>query len=81
LSAARDTGAAALALSLVSMQEAQTVSYVSALRAGLEQEVQLWLGGVGAREIELPSGVECFQSLDELERHVMLLSVAGSASR
>jgi DNA-binding transcriptional MerR regulator/methylmalonyl-CoA mutase cobalamin-binding subunit len=81
LSAARDTDAAALAISLVSMQEAQAVSYVSALRAGLEQEVQLWLGGVGARELELPSQVECFQSLDELERHVMLLSVAGSAIR
>jgi hypothetical protein len=38
--------------------------------------VQLWLGGPRASEIELPTGVDCMQTLEDLEQRVSLLPSA-----
>lgn len=78
LGAVEDTDAAALALSLVTVPSAQAARSVSALREGLASEVHLWLGGAGARDIELPRGVEHIESLEDLEQRVILLGAASS---
>ena len=78
LGAVEDTDAAALALSLVTMPAAQAVRTVKALRGGLASEVHLWLGGAGARDVELPQGVEHIESLEDLEQRVILLRVASA---
>ncbi len=78
LGAVEDTDAAALALSLVTVPAAQAARTVSALRGGLASEVHLWLGGAGARDVELPQGVEHIESLEDLEQRVILLGVASA---
>ena len=78
LGAVEDTDAAALALSLVTVPAAHAARTVSALRGGLASEVHLWLGGAGARDVELPQGVEHIESLEDLEQRVILLGVASA---
>jgi DNA-binding transcriptional MerR regulator len=73
LSAVEGAGAAALALSLVTIPGPQATRTVGALRGGMAAEVRLWLGGSGARDLELPSAVEYIESLEDLEQQVMLL--------
>jgi DNA-binding transcriptional MerR regulator len=77
LSAVEATGAAALALSLVTMPSAQATRTVSALRGGLADEVHLWLGGIGAANLALPQRVECIEDLEDFEQRVMLLASAS----
>jgi DNA-binding transcriptional MerR regulator len=73
LGAVAATGAAALALSLVSIPAAQATRAVGALRGGLANEVRLWLGGSGASDLELPDAVEYIASLEGFEQRVALL--------
>jgi methanogenic corrinoid protein MtbC1 len=75
------TGAAALALSLVTVPTAQAMRSVSALRGGMADEVRLCLGGAGASDIELPDGVERIESLEDLEQRVVLLGFESASAR
>ncbi len=75
LSAAEETGAAALALGIVTIHADHATRIVGTLRAGLPSEVQLWLGGSGARDLQLPDGVEYIESLEDLEQRVTLLGL------
>lgn len=81
LGAVELTGAAALALSIVTVPTAQATRSVSALRGGLADEVRLWLGGAGASGIELPDGVEHIESLEDLEQRVVLLGFESASAR
>ena len=81
LGAVEGTDAAALALSLVAVPAAQATRIVSALRGGLASDVHLWLGGAGASDVELPQGVEHIESLEDLERRVVLLGAASTRVR
>ena len=66
-------GAAALALSLVTLPAADAERCVSALRTGLSSSVDLWLGGPVAAQIELPPRTDLIASLDALQQRVALL--------
>lgn len=78
LAAAESAGARAVAISLVTSPPAQALRTVRALRAGLSPEVRLWLGGSGARELAIPSGVEQIVTLEDLEQRVLLLRHEGT---
>jgi methanogenic corrinoid protein MtbC1 len=80
LGAVKDTDSAALALGLVTIPAAEAAPAISALRAGLADEVRLWLGGAGARELELPGGVDRIDSLEDLEQRVALLGFEGPSA-
>ncbi|HVP27948.1 MAG TPA: MerR family transcriptional regulator [Myxococcota bacterium] len=73
LGAADRTGAAAVALGLVSLPAVQAARAVNALRGGLPLQVHVWLGGAGARDVELADGVERIESLETLEQRVARL--------
>lgn len=73
LDAAHQSGATAVALSLVTLPPDQAERALSAARAGLAAEVSLWVGGAGARNTEIPDGVELLESLNDLERRVALM--------
>jgi MerR family transcriptional regulator, light-induced transcriptional regulator len=81
MAAVEGTAAAVLALSLVTVPTAQAKHTIGALRGGLEDDVHLWLGGDGAREVELPDGVERIESLEDLERRVALLGLESTSAR
>jgi DNA-binding transcriptional MerR regulator len=78
LGAVEGTGAAALALSLVTIPAAQATRTVGALRAGLADEVRLWLGGSGASHLELPDSVEYVGTLEDFDQRVALLGFEGT---
>ena len=80
LGAVERSGAAALALSLVTIPMAQSTRTVSALRGGLSEGVRLWLGGSGARGVELPGDVQYIEGLEALEQQVVLLRLAGTGT-
>lgn len=75
LGAVEAGSARALALSLVTFTGTQAARAVGALRGGLADDVRLWLGGSGARDLELPSAVEYIDSLEDLEQRVTLLEL------
>lgn len=77
LSGAKNVGATAVALSIVALPRAQAHRVVNALRGGLASNIQLWIGGAGAIDLELPQGAEHFPSLEEFEQRV-LLEIAGA---
>lgn len=81
LSAVEGAGAAALALSLVTVPSLQAARTVSALRGGLADAVHLWLGGSGASDIDLPEAVERIESLEDLEQRVALLGLESAGAR
>jgi DNA-binding transcriptional MerR regulator len=81
LSAVEGAGAAALALSLVTVPTPQAARTVSALRGGLADAVHLWLGGAGAGDIDLPDAVEHIESLEDLEQRVALLGFESAGAR
>jgi methanogenic corrinoid protein MtbC1 len=70
VSAAQATEAAAVGLSVsLFAPEDETVSELTAVRAGLPEDTQLWLGGGGAAALEgLPAGVTLVATAEELER-------------
>jgi DNA-binding transcriptional MerR regulator len=73
LLAVERANAAALAVSLVTIPAAQAASTVVVLRDGMAEDVHLWLGGSGGRDLELPPAVQHFDSLEALEQRVLLL--------
>jgi DNA-binding transcriptional MerR regulator/methylmalonyl-CoA mutase cobalamin-binding subunit len=77
--AARQSGAAAVALSLVGAPPAEAVHSLAALRRGLPSGVQVWIGGAGAARVSTPHGVERIESLEQLEQRVGLLGLEKSA--
>jgi DNA-binding transcriptional MerR regulator len=78
LAAVEGANAAALALSLVTIPAAQATRTLGALRGGMADEVRIWLGGSGARDLELPRAVEYIESLEDLERQVVLLGLEST---
>jgi DNA-binding transcriptional MerR regulator len=81
LGAVEGAGAAALALSLVTVPTPQAARTVSALRGGLADAVHLWLGGAGASDIDLPDAVEHIDSLEDFEQRVALLGFESAGAR
>ena len=79
LEAVEATGAAVLALGIVTLPSAQATRTVGALRRALLPEVRLWLGGAGAGELALPDGVDYVDTLEGLEQRVALLASKPSA--
>jgi len=73
LGAVADAGAAALALSLVTIPKGQATPIITAIRNDLPEEVRLWIGGAGAAAITASNGVEQMGNLEEFERRVALL--------
>jgi DNA-binding transcriptional MerR regulator len=76
LGAVRDTGAAALGLSVVTAPTAAAARSLRALRSGLAPGVRLWLGGACSGGLDLPEGAERIASLEALEQQVLLLDFA-----
>jgi DNA-binding transcriptional MerR regulator len=66
-------GAAALALSLVTLPLDRAAQEVRAIRSGLADAVHLWLGGAAASALEPADGVDCIESLEAFEQRVALL--------
>jgi len=78
LGAVEGAKAKALALSLVTIPAPQAMRVIGALRGGMSDQVRLWLGGSGARDLELPTAVEYIESLEDLERQVALLALESA---
>jgi DNA-binding transcriptional MerR regulator len=74
LGAVEHSGAAALALSVVTSPPADAARALAALRAGLPPDVHLWIGGSGAPQVARPQGVDCIESLDAFGQRVGLLA-------
>ena len=74
LAAVERSGAAVLALSVVTSPPAEVARSLAALRAGLPADVHLWIGGSGAPQVARAQGVECIESLDALDQRVGLLA-------
>ena len=72
------TGAAALALSLVTIPPVLAEQAVRAIRGGLPDDVHLWLGGSKASTLEPSKGVECLDNLEAFEQRVALLGFERS---
>jgi DNA-binding transcriptional MerR regulator len=74
LHAVARTGAAALALSIVTAPTHDVAGPLSALRTGLPAHVHLWVGGAGACGLALPSRVEYIENLEQFEQRAGLLA-------
>jgi DNA-binding transcriptional MerR regulator len=79
LDAAEVANAKALALSLVTIPAAQSIRTIGALRGGMSDEVRLWIGGSGARDLDLPPAVQHIGSLEDLEQQVALLALESTS--
>jgi DNA-binding transcriptional MerR regulator len=71
------SGAAALAIGLVALPAAEAERAVRRLREGLDEGVELWLGGPRSAEVALPPRVRRLDSLEAIERGVALLGLRG----
>ena len=80
LGAVEETGARALALSIVAMPLSHATRAVNALHGGLPTGVHLWLGGAGATDLALPSGVERIEDLGDFEQRAVLLRLSGAGA-
>ncbi len=78
LRAVETTGAAALAISIVTLPAEDAKRSVAALRGGLPDHVPLWLGGAGATNGGPGEGIEQIPSLQALEQRVALLCEQAS---
>ena len=74
LNSVERAGAAALALSLVTLPPDRAAQAVREIRGGLPDGVRLWLGGAAARALEPRDGVDCIDSLETFEQRIGLLS-------
>jgi DNA-binding transcriptional MerR regulator len=73
LRATEAANAEVLALSLVTLPADQAGRTLAAVRGGLSDEVQVWIGGAGAAGVARPDGVEWLATLGDLEQQVTLL--------
>jgi DNA-binding transcriptional MerR regulator len=80
LGAVESTGAAALALSIVTLPLPQAARAIGAIRGGLPRDVHLWIGGAAASGIEPIEGIERIESLEQLERRVALLGFESATA-
>ncbi len=74
LRAVERSGAAALAVSVVTAPPAEVTRSLAALRGGLPAAVHLWVGGSGSNEIAMPPAVERIETLEQLEQRIALLA-------
>lgn len=74
LGAVEKVAAAALAIALVALPAAEARQAVRSLREQLPAEVELWVGGARALELELPESVVRFASADLLDARVAMLN-------
>jgi DNA-binding transcriptional MerR regulator/methylmalonyl-CoA mutase cobalamin-binding subunit len=81
LQAAKNTGAAVLALGLVVLQAEEARRLIRSVRDGLASDVALWVGGAGASEVETIEGVKRISCLDELEQQIALLGFGKPSKR
>ena len=77
--ACAQSGAAALALSLVTPPDDAAATALESLRRELPAGVAIWVGGGGVRALVTGPGVERIASLEQLERRVALLLERGAA--
>jgi DNA-binding transcriptional MerR regulator len=76
--ACAQSGAAALALSLVNPATDEVRHLLAELRADLPAHVALWIGGAGAAQLATSRGVERIASLEQLEQRVALVGNGAS---
>jgi hypothetical protein len=81
LNSVERAGAAALALSLVTLSQNRAAQTVRATRSGLTHDVHLWLGGATASALEPGDRVECIDSLEAFEQRVALLGFERTNGR
>lgn len=77
LGSVEDVKASALALSIVTLPRVDAEEFVNSLRRRLAGDIHLWLGGMGAGDLDTPPGVESISSLEAFERRVAL-EIAGA---
>lgn len=70
--------AAALVLGVVSTPQTRDARAIGAIRGGLPAEVRLWVGGAGARSLDLPAGAERIEDLEDFEQRAALLVSEGA---
>ena len=78
---AERAGAAALALSLVTIPLDRAAQAVREIRGGLPDDIHLWLGGAMASALEALDGVEYIERLEAFEQRVALLDFERSKGR
>jgi DNA-binding transcriptional MerR regulator len=81
LEAVERAGAAALALSLVTLPPDRAEQDVGSIRGGLPEDVHLWLGGSAASGLQPRDGVDCIDSLEAFEQRVTLLGFESTNGR
>ncbi|MEM7411415.1 MAG: MerR family transcriptional regulator [Myxococcota bacterium] len=74
LEAVDRSGAEALALGIVTLSPHAARGATRRIRGTLPADVDLWLGGCGASQIERSPGIEHFDTFERLEQRVALLS-------
>ncbi len=79
--AVNGTGAAVLALSLVTIPIEEAGQMVANIRRDLPHEVRIWIGGPRSAEIKPTQGVEPIRSLEELETRVALFGFEKPSPR
>lgn len=72
-------GAAALAVGVVAMPPSEAQQALAALRGALPRDVELWVGGSLADQLELPQGALRIDSLEALEQRVDMLRIRHRA--
>ena len=77
--AASEIGARAVALGAVTLSGAKLSAELGRVRRELPDEVELWVGGVGAQKGKLPSGIHRLADLDELKSRLDLLKAQAPA--
>lgn len=75
LSAVRDSGASALALGLATIDEKKALDAILELRAGLPDDVYLWIGGFAAAKVPPVPNVDYFPTLESFERRLILFDL------
>lgn len=73
LTAATRLKVPAVALSIATLPAAEAERSLRELRAGLEDHVQLWVGGRGVSDVRIPPGTDRVADFDELERKIGLM--------
>jgi DNA-binding transcriptional MerR regulator len=78
--AVRTIGGAALALGVTVLEPRDLARELKAVRAGLPDHVEIWVGGSGLGDAALPAGVQRVE-LDQLEQKARLLARRRRPSR
>ena len=79
IDAVATTDAAALVLGLAVLPAKEATRALRSIRAGLPDDVELWVGGAAAGNATLPEGVDYLADLDQLEHKVSLLNARRGA--